>query len=412
MNIAYLIWLENLSSPILKGQVTEVLGRITKMSPEDKIYLFSFQPIDIILLHYQEIYKLRKAVMSNKINLIFIPSLTTPEFNWFNAKWYIIPFIFLQTFPILLFLAFIKKIEILHCRSYPIMLAAIMVKKIKKELKIIFDPRSPFPEENITANKWTERSFTYKLWKKLEKLYLNKSDITIAITNTYIEHFAKISSSSSFVIIPNNVDTTKFIPNKEFREYHRSKMEISDDEIIFAYSGSLGNHWNNPKVYAKFIIKLRKLNIKHRFLFLTPNVRKLNKIFYQYGIRTDEYFTISVDLNDVPKYLTTADLGLNLMENEDIRMSIKTAEYLSMGLPMIINSNVLGAKEIVEQYDVGLILEELENINLKKIENFVQKKEQFSLKCRKVACEKFSTEMVAMQYIKAYENLKHNVYSK
>ena len=100
------------------------------------------------------------------------------------------------------------------------------------------------------------------------------------------------------------------------------------------------------------------------------------------------------------------------MENEDIRMSIKTAEYLSMGLPMIINSNVLGAKEIVEQYDVGLILEELENINLKKIENFVQKKEQFSLKCRKVACEKFSTEMVAMQYIKAYENLKHNVYSK
>lgn len=406
MKVAYVTWLESLNSPILKGQVIEVLKRITKMSPENKIYLFSFQPIYIILLHYQEIHKVRKDLMSNKINLILIPSLTIPKLNWFNAKWYIIPLIFLQSFPPLLVLTFIKKIDILHCRSYPIMLAAIMVKKIKKELKIIFDPRSPFPEENITANQWTERSFTYKLWKKLEKLYLNESDITIAITNTYIEHFAKISPSSRFAVIPNNVDMTRFIPNKEFREYLRLKMGISDDEIIFTYSGSLGNHWNNPKVYAKFVIALRKLNIKHRFLFITQQISKLKRVFDRYGIGPNEYFTISADIEDVPKYLSIADFGLNLMGKEDIRMSIKTVEYLAMGLPIIINLNVLGAKETIEQYGVGLVLEDLENIDFLKIENLIENKEKLSLKCRNIAYRKFSTEKIAEQYLNTYKKIR------
>jgi len=410
MNIAYTIWLENLKSPIIRGQVIEVLERIANnLSKSDTLYFFAFQSVHHILLHYREIQNIKKELKSNNIKLIIIPCLILPRLiDWFNVKWYIIPFIFLQSFPMLLFLVFIKKIDILHCRSYPIMLAVITVKKMKKELKIVFDPRSPFPEENITANRWTRRSFTYKLWKKMEKLYLNNSNITVAIANTYVEHFKKISPNSKFVIIPNNVDVEKFTLDKKFRACFRSKMGIASSEIIFAYSGSMGNHWNNPKVYAKFLIKLRELNTKHRFLFLTLNINELKKKFDQYGIESSEYFAIAARLEDMPKYLSTADFGINLMERPDIRMSIKTCEYLAMGLPIIINSNVLGAKEIVEHYGVGLILRDIENINLEEIKNFIQKKNQLTLKCREVACEKFSTEKVAKQYVSIYKDFGEN----
>jgi glycosyltransferase involved in cell wall biosynthesis len=407
MNIAYVIWIEHLNAPIIQGQVIEVLRKISKTTTKDKLYFFAFQSIYFILLHYQELRKMSKELRDDNIDLIIVPTITLPLFF---ATWHVIPLIFLQSFPTLLVLTHIKKIDILHCRSYPIMLAAIMVKKVKKKLKIIFDPRSPFPEENITANRWTERSFTYKLWKKLEKLYLNESDITIAITNTYIEHFAKISPSSRFVVIPNNVDTTKFIPNKEFREYLRSKIGISDDEIIFAYSGSLGNQWNNPKVYAKFVIKLRKINIKHRFLFITQQISELKRVFDRHGIGPNEYFTISADREDVPKYLSIADFGLNLMGKEDIRMSIKTVEYLAMGLPIIINSNVLGAKEIIKQREVGLILKDSKDINLEEMKIFMKKRDELALRCRNFACEKFSTVEIAKQYADIYKELKENIY--
>ena len=133
------------------------------------------------------------------------------------------------------------------------MLAAITTKKIRKNIKVIFDPRSPFPEENITANRWDASSFSYKLWKNLEKQFLKDSDITIAITNTYIEHFKKISPQSCFAIMPNNVDVKRFMPDDKLRMSLRAELRLNDDEIVFAYSGSLGNHWNNPNIYAKFI---------------------------------------------------------------------------------------------------------------------------------------------------------------
>jgi len=407
MNIAYAIWLESLKSPILEGQVIEILKEISELSFEKKIIFFAFQPAHRILLHYQEFQNIKKELKNSNIKLIIIPCLILPRFiNWFSAKWYIIPLIFIYTFPALLFLGITKNIEIFHCRSYPIMLAAVITKKIKKSIKIVFDPRSPFPEENIAANRWTNNSFSYKLWKILEKLYLKESDATIAITNTYIEHFKKISPQSCFAVIPNNVDVKKFMPNDKLRMNLRSELFLDDDEVIFVYSGSMGNHWNNPNIYAKFIIKLRELAIKHRFLFLTSNKKLLKEIFDKYNIKTDEYFNICVDFNNVPKYLSIADLGINLMDKKDIRMSIKTCEYLAMGLPVITNLNVLGAKEIVDKYKVGLIIKDIENINMKEIETIIEQKEELSSKCRKVACEKFSNEKIVKKYIQIYKKLK------
>ncbi len=406
MNIAYVIWLEDIKSPVLKGQVIEILKEISKLSFKKNIYFFVFKPAHQVLLYCKEFQNIKKELRNNNVSLIIIPCLILPRFiDWFTAKWYIIPLIFLYTFPKLLFLVYYKNINILHCRSYPVMLASIITKKIKKSIKIIFDPRSPFPEENITSGKWTKKSYTYKLWKILEKLYLKESDVTVAITNTYIEYFKKISPQSIFVIIPNNVDEKKFVPNDKLRMSLRAELRLNDDEIIFAYSGSMGNHWNNPNIYAKFIIILRQLNIKHRFLFLTPNKKLLKEIFDKYDIKTDEYFNICVEFNNVPKYLSIADLGINLMDKKDIRMSIKTCEYLAMGLPVVTNLNVLGAKEVVDQYKVGLIINDIENININRIENIIYERKYISLKCRRLAIEKYSNNKIATQYLKVYKSL-------
>jgi glycosyltransferase involved in cell wall biosynthesis len=282
------------------------------------------------------------------------------------------------------------------------MLAAIVVKRLKKELKVIFDPRSPFPEENITAKRWTGDSLTYNIWKKLEKYYLMQADVTIAIANTYVKHFNKIVPDAKFEVIPNNVDTDIFMSDKHAGAYFRHKFGIAKDEIIFIYSGSMGNNWNNADIYAKCLISLRRLSMKHRFIFLTPNTKELSKKLEQYKINTNEYFAISIQFNNMPKYLSIGDFGINLMEIKDIRMSIKTAEYLSMGLPIIINSNVLGAKELVEKYNIGFVVN-IEDINLNELELFIKhKSKNLSRKCREIAVKKFATDIIAKKYHKIY----------
>ncbi len=404
MNIAYTIWIESLESPIIKSQVLEVLKVLKKISPKNNYYFFAFQPLTTIFFHYKKLLRIKEDLKNNNIKLIIIPSLVTPRLNWFKAKWYLLPPIFLQTFTILLLLSILKNIDVLHCRSYPVMLGATVIKQMNKGLKIIFDPRSPFPEENITAKRWTEDSISYKMWKILERKFLDKADITIAIADTYVKHFSKISAKAQFMTIPNNIDVAKYSFCQDYRNYFRSERNVKDNETIFAYVGSLGNHWNNPSIYAKFIICLRKLDIDHRFLFITPNILKLKEVFKEYDIKDHEYFIVSANPSEVPKYLSAADIGLNIMDMQDIRMSIKTCEYLAIGLPVLVNLNVKGATEIVEKYHVGLILEDLNNINFEDIKEIVLKKDMFALKCRKVASENFSTIEVARRYIDVYNN--------
>ena len=96
MNIAYVIWFESLKLPILKGQVIEILKEINKLSFKKNIYFFAFQPASHVLLHYKDFQHIKKELRNNKINIIIVPCLILPIFiDWFNAKWYIIPLIFL-----------------------------------------------------------------------------------------------------------------------------------------------------------------------------------------------------------------------------------------------------------------------------------------------------------------------------
>lgn len=404
MNIAYLIWIENLNYSIIQGQVIEVLKEVHNILHR-KLYLIAFQPFYLLLLKSKELNKLKLGLKNNGINLIIVPVFYPKK--WFFAKWYQMPLIFIHAFPVLLWLSLVKNIRIFHCRSYPVTFPAIMVKKLRN-IKVIFDPRSDFPEENITAGRWGISSLNFKIWKNLEKIFLKDSDRTIAIAHTYISHFEKIYKNAKFSLIPNNVDTEKFRHNEQFRQYLRLQHNIEENEILFCYCGTLGGHWNNPETYAAYLKKFRGLNMFHRFLFITPDIVSLKEIFNRSDIKPEEYIAVNSKFEEVPNYLSAADIGLVLMNKPDIRMSIKTVEYLSVGVPVITNSNVGGAKEIVEENGIGIIHDFDSNLSELRefLQSFIQNRKEFSKRCRLVAEKTFSTKVISEQYAKIYRDLE------
>lgn len=403
MNSAYLIWAESLNSPIIQGQVIDILKRISRSLSDSKIYLIAFKAI--YPFNRNNPKDLKNELKQAEIRLVTIPVIYSEW--WFFAKWYQLPLIFIQAFPVLLYLSMAKNIKLFHCRSYPITLPAIAVKKLRN-IKVIFDPRSDFPEENVTAGRWRVNSISFKVWKFLEKIYLRNSNVTIAIAKTYIKHFKNIYENTKFSLIPNNVDIRRFVHDEEFREHFRRQHDIKINEILFCYCGTIGGHWHNPETYAWYVIKFRDLNIYHRFLFITPNVDILKEALDGCRIKPEEYIAVCSKFEDVPRYLSAADLGIVVMDRPKIAMAIKTAEYLAVGLPVITNSNLGGAKEIVEENNVGIVhdidsnLADLERF----IEKFAQSRNVISANCRQFAERMFSDEIVAAQYAKIYQELK------
>jgi glycosyltransferase involved in cell wall biosynthesis len=206
-------------------------------------------------------------------------------------------------------------------------------------------------------------------------------------------------------VIPNNVDTDRFTRDIAFRKSFRQNMAVPEDTTVFCYSGSLGAHWHDPGIYARYILSLRDLSMPHRFLFVTPDRAVLETTLKGFGVRPEEYCVVTSDFADVPKYLSAADFGLMLLKEFKIAMGIKTVEYLSMGLPVITDTRAAGAKEVVDRYGVGLVIEDHDRIDLKALETLIRKKDTMSPECRRVATERFSTQRVGAQYALLYETL-------
>ncbi|MFH1312911.1 MAG: glycosyltransferase [Candidatus Eisenbacteria bacterium] len=405
MNISYLVWLEDLGSPILRGQVIELLKELVRSRREHTLHAFLFQPLHRVILHRKAIAAACTDLRASGILPVVIPCLVVPRIDHFRARWFVMPLIFLHSFPALLFLTLAHRIDILHCRSYPVTWAAVSVKRLTGA-KVVFDPRSGFPEENLTAGFWTKDSLTHRAWKSLERKLLAESDVTVAILETYVSHFRTICPEARFQVIPNNVDTNRFTRDDTFRKTFRHDTGITDDTIVFCYSGSLGAHWHNPEIYASFMQSLRDLSVPHMFLFVTPEKSLVETTFRHRGVSPEEYRMVSSDFADVPGYLSAADFGTILLQDFKLAMGIKTVEYLSMGLPVITDTNAAGAKEIVDRHGVGLVIEDRDRIDLKAIETLIKKKGEMSQKCRRVATERFSTTRVAAQYALLYDTFR------
>jgi glycosyltransferase involved in cell wall biosynthesis len=404
MNVAYVVWLENLSSPILTGQVVDVLAEMGRLSEEHNLHLFAFQPLYRMLLRRDNLAEVHRRLRAAGVRTTWIPCLAIPQVDLFRVPWYMMPVILLQSVPALLLLTVWRRIDILHCRSYPATWAASVLRPLLAA-KVIFDPRSDFPEENITAGKWAAGSATDRAWKRLESRLLEDADATVAITESYVDHYSRVAPEARFYLVPNNVDTQRFRRDEIFRESFRSKHDLGADTVVFCYNGSMGGHWNSPEPYADFILRLRDLGTAHWFLFITPDAQAVTHALGLRGLTQDEFGVVSCAFEDVPKYLSVADIGMMFVEEERIALGIKTVEYLAAGMPVIANGKALGAAEVVTRYGVGLVVADSGAADLEEIRKLAGRREEISSACRHLAETRFSTSKVAERYLQLYDTL-------
>lgn len=404
MNIAYLIWLENLSTPILTGQVVEVLEEMGKTSGRHNLYLFAFQPLYRIIFKRGHLAEVRRRLRASGVKTVIIPCLAIPHVDLFRARWFMMPLILFQSFPTLLLLTLLKRIDILHCRSYPVTWAAMILRRLLA-VKMVFDPRSDFPGENVTAGKWSAGSLTHRAWKRLEERVLQEADATVAITGSYVDHFGRVAPEARFYLVPNNVDTERFRRDTAFRDSFRQTRGIGEDTVVFCYNGSMGGHWHNPGPYADFIVRIRELGLAHWFLFITPGTEAVTASLGEHGVGPEEYGTVNCRFEEVSRYLSVADFGTMFMPAPNIALGTKTVEYLAAGLPLVVNRKAAGAAEIVARHAVGLVVDNERTADLDAVREMAGRKKEMSYACRQLAETRFSTATIAEKYLKLYDNL-------
>lgn len=401
-------------SGLIQTQVMALLKDIKRQAPDIDLTLIAFWQPWVYRKHKYLIDQMSSDLSCSKIDMESYPWAIIPSRYFLYNKF---------LFPILhkcISLMFTKvqlgRFDIVHCRSY---IGSLISSELKNKFgyKCIFDMRSLFPKENVTAGKWTLKDKTYKMWLKLEKYIVKSSDATIGVTQSMVDEIRSIEPKANGVLIPICVDTSKFYFDDVARIEIRKKNGW-DHRFVVAYEGSIGssNSWNNIHNYAKYFSFILKIRPDALFLILTQsNKNKIVDVLSKYEISSSQYKILEAGPGKLHEWLSAADIGINVMStgpDSHTRLGVKIVEYISCGLPIIINSNVGGALDLVYKYNVGFVLDIDNNIKDNySVFNFHNQSMSIRSRCRKVSEDLFSVEICARKYIDLYNDLTKIHYS-
>ena len=385
---------DGIMEPLGESQVLSYLELISKYY---KINLISFE---------------KKEDLNNKNKLkIFNKRLNNKKICWIKRRYYKSPKIISTIYSVItgmiisFYFLIVKKIKIIHIRSYIPGLMIIFYKNFFK-FKLIFDMRGFWPEEKIDRIGWKKNSFMYFFFKKIEKKLFKISDSIICLTsesadiikasNLYINKY-------KFIVIPTCVDTNKF---NNLKRIYRKKSK----KILFGYLGTIDKAYNIDRV-LKIFYNMLKFNNK---LILKIFYNDINNIVYQkfknYKIPKENYSIKFVKRNFLSKELNEIDIGIFFLnENYSVKASFPTkiAEFLSCGKPIFCNNFNKDITSLIKKNKIGII-NNFKNHNYNKIYNDINRlliDKKLNARCRNIAEKKLSLKKGVQSYLQLYNNI-------
>lgn len=305
----------------------------------------------------------------------------------------------------------ILKPDIVHARSYHATYAAIEVKrKYKFDYKIIFDARGLWPEEIAWKHGYDITDKNYAFLKKIEQKLLLESDVCVCVSETMEDALRSLYDSETELIYL-SADTTLLAEAGSKRVVERKNgMPI----IRLCYLGAISEQtWHSVSQLAALYAHIDCLGFDVSLkIITTSNHDDLRK--HLPNIPSDKLAIVSTaSPNELKDALGDVNIGvLPYRRNErpfealvgNAILGTKTAEYLSAGLPVLVNENCGGAARIVEKYGVGISYEsgKFKQITKNALSRVL---EIDDIKFEQISKDLFDYDSNAKRYQNLYQNL-------
>ena len=386
-----------MTEPIVKSQVIPYLRELSKK--DIKFYLLTFEKVKLT--------KDEKLSIKNKIK-------KETGIEWFSLSYHKKPTVPATIFDIMmgifysLIIVLRHNVDVIHARAITSALIGYPIAKLFFK-KFIFDTRGIDSEEYVDAGTWRRGGIKHRMVSFAEKVLVGTSDWVIVLT----ERFLKILQNNqkdkkiNFTVIPCAVDTNRFSPAQE--EKFPPGLNLKG-KFIISYIGSLGTWYMLDEMIDFF--KVLKENIENaHFLILTQSDKNfVRKILKDKNLNENDFTLSSVEHDKVPEYLSFCKVGIFFIRPMFSKLSsspTKFGEYLSSGLPVVINHDIGDTDVITEKNKVGVVINGFNtkdyHVAVSELKNLLNDK-NIALRCRQTAEKKLSLSSAVSSY--------HNVYRK
>ncbi|MEU6246336.1 glycosyltransferase [Glycomyces sp. NPDC047010] len=299
------------------------------------------------------------------------------------------------------------KPDLMHAHDpYPLGIcvrAAARMKAKGSDVKIVYDAHEYVPGFDALGPDRLEALTRY------ERRYLPGADAVVTVSRPLAKLLQErhgLDREPSVVLnAPLAPDATRPDPGDI-----RTSCGIPDDVPLAVYSG-----WASPERQIEVIIEAaRAVPELHLALIVSrhknPYVQSLKALAKQYGMAGRVHFRGYVHYSDLPRFLSTADMGIHPMQtgpvNHEIALPNKFFEYSHARLPLIVSDVAtmsaevrrLGNGEVFASGDAASLAEAIRKV--------VAGKDRYRRAYRDPALlAEYSWEHQARQYTAVYEEL-------
>ena len=294
------------------------------------------------------------------------------------------------------FLKIINNYDFLHIHGLTSLPLAMFLKIKNKKIKIIYDCHEYETErDNMTILK-------KYIYKKIEKFFIYYCNFTITVSNSIMLEYQKLYNINNLETVYNTPFYSKNIASNIFRE----KFKISSDYKIYIYQGKFAN----SRGIEKYIEVFKQLKNSKCCLILMGYGPLIKTVQEAVNNNDNIFYQEAVTLDEIHKYTSSADYGLNVTNNTCLSryyaLPNKLFEYVMARIP-IIASNDYERGRFVRENQIGFVVENTEINSIKKniILSLDYEKKQFFSRLDKLA-KNYNWDMESKKLLKIYRELK------
>jgi glycosyltransferase involved in cell wall biosynthesis len=252
-----------------------------------------------------------------------------------------------------------EQIEMVHARAH---IPAVIALNLKRRfgLKMIFDVRGLMAEEYIDAGHWQADNMAARITKTMEARVLRTTDGIVTLTDALWKEMRAWPALQGRTVvhetIPCCIDQELFRFDPASRAARRAELGVSD-RFVLVYSGSIGGWYMTAEMVA-FFAALKQLRQDAFFLWLTTGPPQIvDDAMSRSQLQRTDYAVRQISNREVSSFLDAADCGIAFYRPGVSRLGtspVKVSEYLSCGLPVVINLGIGDTDELIEREHVGV----------------------------------------------------------
>jgi len=239
-----------------------------------------------------------------------------------------------------------KEIKMINIHAIALLPFGIFLKYLFKA-KLVYDTHELETETNGS------KGLRKKLAKFMEKSLIKKCDLIFVVSENIADWYAKEYEIQRPVVVKN---APRLIDNKKTNHF-RENLSIKDDSIIVLYQGGLSKGRG-----VDLLLETFKKRDDDKVVIVFMGYGQLEEdIKIASKEKNNIFFHPAVAPEIVLDYTSSADIGISFIENTCLSyyycLPNKLFEYAMAGLPVIV-SNMKEMRELVEKYDMGIIVED------------------------------------------------------